>query len=200
MESPSGCCDQSQTNQGKLELGYALDIHSLTSVYLGTNDQGKEVYDTTRSELGELLFLLKYRSKLSAADDIVQAASSFLNRSRSKFDLIVPVPPSGHRPVQPVIILARGIGKALRLPVVESVTTTRPANQLKGVMERERRNELLEGLYAVDRNVTAGKHILLFDDLYRSGATLNAVTDLLMNQGDAKTVRVLTVTRTRRNR
>ena len=166
-------------------------------MYLGTNDQGKEVYDTTRSELGELLFLLKYRSKLSAADDIVQAASSFLNRSRSKFDLIVPVPPSGHRPVQPVIILARGIGKALGLPVVESVTTTRPANQLKGVMERERRNELLEGLYAVDRNVTADKSILLFDDLYRSGATLNAATDLLMNQGDASAVRVLTVTRTR---
>ena len=63
-------------------------------------------------------------------------------------------------------------------------------------MERERRNELL----ALYRNVTAGKHILLFDDLYRSGATLNAVTDLLMNQGDAKTVRVLTVTRTRSNR
>ena len=146
--------------KGNWKLGYALDIHSLTSVYLGINDQGKEVYDTTRSELGELLFLLKYRSKLSAADDIVQAASSFLNRSRSKFDLIVPVPPSGHRPVQPVIILARGIGKALRLPVVESVTTTRPANQLKGVMERERRNELLEGLYAVDRNVTADKSIL----------------------------------------
>ena len=166
-------------------------------MYLGTNDQGKEVYDTTRSELGELLFLLKYRSKLSAADDIVQAASSFLNRSRSKFDLIVHVPPSGHRPVQPVIILARGIGKALGLPVVESVTTTRPANQLKGVMERERRNELLEGLYAVDRNVTADKSILLFDDLYRSGATLNAATDLLMNQGDASAVRVLTVTRTR---
>ena len=114
--------------------------------------------------------------------------------------MIVPVPPSGHRPVQPVIILARGIGKALGLPVVESVTTTRPANQLKGVMERERRNELLEGLYAVDRNVTADKSILLFDDLYRSGATLNAATDLLMNQGDASAVRVLTVTRMRSNR
>jgi hypothetical protein len=48
--------------------------------------------------------------------------AAFLKPSRGKFDLIVPVPPSGARRVQPVVILAKGIGEALNLPVAECVT------------------------------------------------------------------------------
>ena len=49
---------------------------------------------------GELLFRLKYRSDLSAVPEIVEAITNFLKPSRTTFDLIVPVPPSGHREVQ----------------------------------------------------------------------------------------------------
>ena len=140
---------------------------------------------------------MKYHGDRSVASEIVDAAVAFLKRSRIRFDVIVPVPPSGNRPLQPVLVLATGIGKALNLPVSECVSITRPATQLKGVMDPERRRELLEGLYRVRRARTKGKRILLFDDLYRSGATMNAITDLLMTQGNAKAVRVLTITRTR---
>jgi predicted amidophosphoribosyltransferase len=177
--------------------GYALDIHTVSSVHVGINEFGHDVFDTKRSELGELLYQLKYNGDLSAAEPIIEAAAAFVKPSRAKFDLIVPVPPSGVRRVQPVIILAKGMGEALNLPVIECVTVTRPATQLKGVMDREKRQELLEGLHAVDRACTKGKSILLFDDLYRSGATMNAVTDLLMREGKAAGVRVLTVTKTR---
>ena len=64
-------------------------------------------------------------------------------------------------------------------------------------MDPEKRRELLEGLYTVDALQTQDKSVLLFDDLYRSGATLNAITELLMTEGRAKAVRVLTITRTR---
>ena len=171
---------------------YALDIHTLHSTHVGIDER-----DTNRSELGELLFRLKYRSELSAVPEIVKAITDFLRRSRTTFDLIVPVPPAGHRPVQPVIVLAKAFGEALNLSVAECITTTRPPTQLKGILDRDRRNELLEGLYAVDRACTQRKSTVLFDDLYRSGATMNAITDLLMTQGKAKAVRVLTITKTR---
>jgi predicted amidophosphoribosyltransferase len=177
--------------------GYALDIHTVSSVHVGINEIGHDVFDTKRSELGELLYRLKYNGDLSAAEPIIDATATFLKPSRAKFDLIIPVPPSGVRRVQPVIVLARGIGEALNLPVVDCVTTTRSATQLKGVMDREKRQELLKGLHAVDRACTKGKSILLFDDLYRSGATMSAITDLLMRKGEAVGVRVLTITRTR---
>ena len=66
-------------------------------------------------------------------------------------------------------------------------------------MDRNRRQELLEGLYAVESARTNRNSILLFDDLYRSGATMNAIAELLMKQGKAKPVRVLTVTKARRS-
>jgi competence protein ComFC len=79
------------------------------------------------------------------------------------------------------------------------VTATRATEQLKGVTDKARRKELLAGLHAVDTKQTRGKDILLFDDLFRSGSTLNAITDLLMGEGRAASVRVLTLTKTRSN-
>lgn len=58
---------------------------------------------------------------------------------------------------------------------------------------------MIADLYAVDPIHTAGKGILLFDDLFRSGTTMNAITDVLMQQGKASVVRALTITRTRSN-
>ncbi len=184
---------------GKWKSGYALDIHTISSEYLGINEFGHDVFDTKRSYLGELLFCLKYREDRSAAPGIVDAAVAVLQRYRKRLDVMVPVPPSGSRNVQPVLILANGIGKALDLPVVDCVSATRPTTQLKGVMDVERRKELLAGLYRVERAQTQGKSVLLFDDLYRSGATMNAVTELLLTAGGAKAVRVLTTTKTRSN-
>ena len=101
---------------GRWNWGYALDIHTISSIHVGINQFGHDVFDTKRSELGELLYKLKYSSDLSAVDAIVEATAKFLKPSRSKFNLIVPVPPSGTRSVQPVIVLARGIGEAVNLP------------------------------------------------------------------------------------
>lgn len=39
--------------------------------------------------------------------------------------------------------------------------------------------------------------ILLFDDLYRSGATMNAITEVLYDEGYADDIYALTITRTR---
>jgi competence protein ComFC len=151
---------------GNWQSGVALDIHTISSTYLGVNEHGHDVYDTKRSELGELLYRLKYGGDMSAAQEIIETASNYLKPHLSKFDLIVPVPPSGMRPVQPVITIAKGIGTTTGVPVIECITTTRPATQLKGVVDRARRKELLDGLYAVDATKIAGKNILLFDDLF----------------------------------
>jgi competence protein ComFC len=184
---------------GKWKSGVALDIHTLSSVYLGVNEHGHEVYETTRSEIGELLYRLKYRGDMAAASEIIAAAADFLKPHLQSFNLIVPVPPSGIRSPQPVITLAKGISAATNLPVVECVTLTRSATELKGITDIEKRKELLAGLHAVDAVPTGGKRVLLFDDLYRSGSTMNAITDLLTGSGKAASVSALTITRTRSN-
>ncbi len=64
-------------------------------------------------------------------------------------------------------------------------------------MDRERRKALLAGLHEIDASKTEGRHIRLFDDLFRSGSTVNAITDLMMGEGRARSVRVLAITKTR---
>jgi predicted amidophosphoribosyltransferase len=184
---------------GSFVSGVALDVHTLSSTYMGVNEYGHEVYDTARSEVGDLLYKLKYRGDQAAGAELARVAASYVANSKAKFDALVPVPPSGMRALQPVLFLADAIGAAVPLPVVNCVTTTRPTEQLKGVTDKERRKELLAGLHAVDVAAAQGKSILLFDDLFRSGSTLNAITDLLMSEGRAASVRVLTITKTRSN-
>jgi competence protein ComFC len=185
---------------GNWRSGFALDLHTTSSVYLGVDEYGHDRFDTTYSELGALLNRLKYKSDQTAAPEIISTASNFLRRERAKFDLIIPVPPSTARTVQPVILMANGIGAAVGLPVIPCVTTTRSTAQLKSISDPEKRKEALAGLHAVDIKHTNGKNVLLFDDLFRSGSTMNAITDVLLQQGRAANVYAFTITRTRSNR
>jgi competence protein ComFC len=183
---------------GKWRVGYALDLHSLSSAYIGVDQFGHDRYDTKRSEMGELLYQLKYKQNASVIPAIVEAAASFIGTS-FRFEMIVPVPPTEIRPVQPVLLVANALGEKFRVPVVSCVTAIRPTTQLKDVNDPAQRKVLLDGLYAVDSTTTQGKRILLFDDLFRSGATMNAITDVLNQYGGAADVSALTLTRARSN-
>ena len=187
-----------QRIDGRWHRGIALDFHTTSSVPLGPNEFGHMQFDTKRPEIAELLYRLKYKGDKSAAPQIIATAAAFLRPHSSKFDVIVPVPPSKRRPFQPVQHMARGIGVALDKAVVECVVATRATMDLKSVDDPEERARLLADLYTLDDPGRIGnKSILLFDDLYRSGATMNSITDLLLDTGGVRAVRVLTVTRTR---
>lgn len=182
---------------GKWQAGMALDFHTTSSTPIGPNAQGHMQFDTSRPEIAELLYRLKYRQDRSAAQAIITTAANYLKPYRSKFDVIIPVPPSTPRALQPVILLAQGIGAAVGLPVINCIGTTRAPAQLKGVEDPTQRAQLLNGLYTVDARHTARKRVLLFDDLFRSGSTMNAITDVLLLAGQAASVSALTITRTR---
>jgi predicted amidophosphoribosyltransferase len=78
------------------------------------------------------------------------------------------------------------------------VSKVKGTAQLKNVFELEKRAEILAGAFTVDGDQTKGKRLLVFDDLYRSGATAGAITKLLLQEGAASAVYWLTLTRTRK--
>lgn len=184
---------------GNWQEGFALDIHTISSTFLGYDEYGHEVFETQRSPIGELLYKLKYKSDKTAIKEIVAAASSFLvNDWKISIDAIVPVPPSKtNRPIQPVIVIAKGISTSLQIPYVESLTKTKGTPELKNIFDYQQRSELLKDAFKVRGSELKGKNVLLFDDLFRSGATLNAITHVLYNLGKAKKVYVLSLTKTR---
>ncbi len=182
---------------GKWTQGFALDVHTLSSIPVGYNEYGHMQFDTTRSDVGELLFRLKNRADTSAVPQLVADAVTFMQRWQPAIDMIVPVPPSNMRTVQPVSLLAEGISKQLALPLVHAVTKTRDTPQLKNIFDLDARLTALEGVHMADPALTQGKRVLLFDDLFRSGATMNVITTVLYDQGKAADVFALTITRTR---
>jgi competence protein ComFC len=183
---------------GRWSVGYTLDVHTTSSDLVGHDEYGHPQFESKRSELGELLYRLKFRRDQGVIPEIADAVGTFVESYLPEFDLIVPAPPSTPRPEQPVILLARAIGERIGVRVAEDcVWKVRETAQLKNVFDFDERFSLLDGAFDLDSSVTKGKTVLLFDDLYRSGATLNAVAALLYDRGDAKDVIALTLTRTR---
>ena len=183
---------------GRWTIGYTLDVHTTSSDLVGHDEYGHPQFESKRSELGELLYRLKFRRDQSVIPEIAEVVGRFVESYLPRVDLIVPAPPSTPRREQPVVLLARAIGERIGLPVKEDcVWKVRETSQLKNVFDFDERFRLLDGAFQLDSSVTKGKTVLLFDDLYRSGATLNAVAALLYDQGGAKDVVVMTLTRTR---
>ncbi|MCY2952948.1 MAG: ComF family protein [Planctomycetota bacterium] len=187
--------------QGAWRRGWTLDVHTTSSTFLGYDQNGREQYDTKRSPLGELVYQLKYRGQQTAAQVAAVMADFFDNEPNTlaRIDVIVPMPPSTVRAVQPVAQIAEELGKRLGKPLVpDAIRKIRETPELKNIRDLEERRELLDLAFEVDRSTVNGKGILLIDDLYRSGATANAVTVALTGAG-ASRVYFLAATRTRSN-
>lgn len=189
-----------KTLRGPWASGFALDVHTTGSTFLGHNEYGHPVFETGRSPIGNLVYRLKYRGDRSALAEITETASDFLSRTwKLEADVIVPVPPSNtSRRNQPVIVVATGLSELCGIPVCGScIKKVKSTAQLKDVFDLAKRTEILQSAFAVDASKTAGKTILLFDDLFRSGATAGTISRLLSSEGGAKAVYLLTLTRTR---
>lgn len=182
---------------GNWNDGFTLDRHIQSSQYIGENQYGHPQFDTTRTELGELLFKLKYRGDQSAVIPIAQAASDFVKNWNPGIELIVTVPPSRSRAVQPLFQIADQVGKLLNLPVNKtSVRKSNATPELKN-LDYAKRIELLRGAHVVDGDALKQRRVLLLDDLYQSGATLNAIGCLLKEAGGVSAVFALALTRAR---
>ncbi|HUT36101.1 MAG TPA: phosphoribosyltransferase family protein [Planctomycetota bacterium] len=182
---------------GSWKRGYVLDYHTKSSDFLGYDEYGHPRFDTVRTEVGELLYRLKYRGRKDALEELVAVAAKFIKEWSPPLDAIVPVPPSKARAAQPVMRLATGLAQALGLPLHDVVRRKPSPKQLKDVFDYGERIKLLENAHDVTGTAVRGKSVLLVDDLYRSGATLNAVTAALYEQGKVSVVYAFCPTRTR---
>ena len=155
---------------GRWRDGYALDLHTINSTFMGDDEFGHARFETTRSEIGEHFYKLKFGRDQTMVPAIAEALEKFVREWQPGVDAIVPVPPSSERTLQPVIVLADELGRRLGLPVIKCIKKVRDTPQLKNVMDFDERLRLLKGLHQVDPSDIREKKILLFDDLYRSGA------------------------------
>jgi competence protein ComFC len=164
----------------------------------GEDEFGHPRFDTQYSALGQLLYRLKYQGNKDALPELVETAASFVRTWNPAVDLLLPVPPSRSRSPQPVLLIAEGLAEQLQVSFsLAAVSRTREIGALKDVNGYDERWRLLAGLHHVDRSQVEGKKILLVDDLFRSGATMNSITTSLYDDGGAAEVFALAITKTR---
>lgn len=189
---------------GHWKAGFALDYHTIASTPAGTDTNGRKIWDTKRPPIAEALYKLKYWKEQSQVEKIARPTADFLNQYKSKWqlDLIIPIPPSDTtRDFQPVYEMAKSIGRLVGLPIdFNTLRKVKSTSQLKEIDDPDTRREILKDAFSINFNALSGKYVLIFDDLYRSGETLNAVCDVIMNKGKARGVYVLTITKTRSKR
>ena len=186
---------------GNWRAGWALDVHTLSSRPLPGSG-----YDTERTELGELVFQLKYRHDRTKIQPIAEAAAKFV---KEKFAVdghlvlpylkaVLPIPPSDkNRDFQPVTEVAEEIGRLLSVPVrTDYLTKVKQTTPLKNLPDVASKREQLRGVFVVQSQDLKDQCVLLIDDLYDSGTTLTEVTRVLYEQGAVRHVLVLTLTRT----
>jgi len=183
--------------RGPWDDGYALDIHTLASTFLGTDPYGHPRFDNKRSPIGELLYQLKYRNDQTAIAPLAEAAESFVKNWfwHIQIDAIIPVPRSNVRKVQPVMVFAEALAARLGVPVCTGcLTKVKQTPQLKDITDYDKRKEVLAGAFNVAPKLTAEKSLLLFNDLHGSGATVAHIVEVLRNAGQARAVYLLTLT------
>lgn len=180
---------------GMWEEGFVLDNHMLSSEFLGYDDKGKEKFNNIRTPLGELTYQLKYNNDIDKAKEILVLIANVLDKweIKNKIDVVIPVPPTKKdRKFQPVFEIANVIANYLQKPINTKVLSKAGNSQAKDG------NINLDG--AITQLIPSKRpaNILIIDDLYSTGATLNEVCKVLKSDNNVNNIYVLVMTKTRR--
>jgi len=183
---------------GNWKAGWALDLHTISSIPLGNGN-----FDTTYTETGKALNELKYHQNYQQINNLAKEVIEFLKTRMVTpyLDVIIPIPPSKERDIQPVIAIAEKVSQALKIPIdTQYIIKTKCTNELKSIDVPNEREKMLFNAFTIQDLKYQNKKILLFDDLFRSGSTLKEITRILYNNGKVQNVYVVTLTKTRSKR
>ena len=137
----------------------------------------------------DLLIALKFQGKYRLAEPISQLMVAYMEEMRPfpKIDILVPVPVHHERlqkrGYNQAELLARGIVRASRVPLVDLLDRVR-MSETQSLTDLAKRRENVRGCFAVRHpGDAAGKVILLVDDIYTTGATLDECAGELLRCG-----------------
>ena len=147
--------------------------------------------------LAEAIKLFKYKKKIHIGRALVEHSPLLQRGDRGDFVIPVPLHPKRlrEREFNQSAIIASELGKRLEIPVLLDILIrfrhTRPQVEL----DMKERGENVVGAFTVQNGeVIADKDILLVDDVYTTGSTINECAKVL-KKNDAGKVNVVTIAR-----
>lgn len=114
-----------------------------------------------------------------------------------KYDIIIPVPIHRKRKLQrgynQTQLIAKEIAKNIDIKLCDDVLVKSKNTIAQSKLNKNKRKQNIKGAFRVlDLEKIQGKNILLFDDIFTTGSTVNECSKILKKVG-AKTVGVLTI-------
>ena len=149
--------------------------------------------------LRNALLRFKYARDLRAGKYLATLSADHFPLSHQDYDVIIPVPLHNDRlrwrGFNQSLLLARAIGKRWMLPVGPLLLVrTRPTPPQTRLDKESRRANVREAFRVDAPTQVQGKRLLLVDDVYTSGATVEECAGTLYQSG-ARIVDVFTLTR-----
>jgi len=146
-----------------------------------------------------LLHALKYDGDLQAAPRLAYLMARRV-RERPKLrecQVIVPIPPTDPEDeTSPAVLLATGIARLTRRPLVPALVRATVGAPQKELASRGEKESNIEGAFeAAGVEAVRGRIVLLVDDVFDSGATMDEAANALRRSGAAD-VRLLAAVRT----
>ncbi|NLN49641.1 MAG: ComF family protein [Clostridiales bacterium] len=175
-----------------------MDTHVISSIPVGEDVYGNMQFDTQRSQIGELMFGLKYRGMLGNLSKIMELISPFLLKwsALKTIDAIMPVPPTNqNRAYQPVYELALEISKVLGKSYFDGILFKTSFSQSKQLGDSDKQQ--ISGTIGKAKMATKRHNMLLVDDIYDSGATVQECVKVLKADPKVENIYLLTMTKTK---
>jgi len=150
--------------------------------------QGKGVF-SYQKEMKLSMYRFKYSNRREYALFYADAAAKQYGEwlSRHKIEAIVPIPmypgKKRRRGYNQAEVFAKALSQRMGI-VIENKMVRRVKNTspLKELSEKQRKDNL-KGAFQVDANIVKYSKILLVDDIYTTGATVDAVAEVLQKAG-----------------
>lgn len=135
------------------------------------------------------VYAIKYRHKREYVDFYTDELLQRYGKEIASWgaQMLVPVPLHRKKELQrgfnQAAVIAASLGKKLRLPVekraLRRIVNTRPQKEL----DNRWRKKNLEKAFIVSKNVVKLKKVILIDDIYTTGSTIDACAKVLLQAG-----------------